>query len=251
MTTKRTQEPAVPTLVSVFAEMEAANSIEELRKSFDEFVRELGLTTFQLSEITDPDNFPGTNLSFGTLPAAYIKQYWERGNDLFHDPMIRAILSSNQPVRLRQMQTSHSPNKLEQQILEQRKKQGVQDGYGFPLKGRLNRLAMVTVHGDVSRFDRADLARIELLCIMLYRRATELTPLPEHLQIPKHAQLTTRERECLSWVAKGKTNWDISQILMITERTVQYHVENACEKLGAGGRLQAVVIAARKLEIIL
>jgi len=63
--------------------------------------------------------------------------------------------------------------------------------------------------------------------------------------------LTDRERECLTWVSKGKTNWDISQILMITERTVQYHVENAREKLGVDTRLQAVVAAARLLEIVL
>lgn len=55
--------------------------------------------------------------------------------------------------------------------------------------------------------------------------------------------LTTREREVLQWAARGKTGWEIAQILSLSTRTVTYHVENARSKLGAASRAQAVVAA--------
>ena len=56
-------------------------------------------------------------------------------------------------------------------------------------------------------------------------------------------KLTKRERECLSWVAAGKTDWEISQILKIAEQTVHEYVQNALIKLNATTRAQAVAIA--------
>ncbi|MEK6748940.1 MAG: LuxR C-terminal-related transcriptional regulator [Pseudomonadota bacterium] len=57
--------------------------------------------------------------------------------------------------------------------------------------------------------------------------------------------LTGREREILQWILAGKTSWEISRILAISQRTVTYHVQNAMSKLGASTRSQAVANAAR------
>jgi len=52
--------------------------------------------------------------------------------------------------------------------------------------------------------------------------------------------LSRREQEVLTWLRRGKTSWDISVILSISERTVNYHVANIIRKLGATNRIQAV-----------
>ncbi|HEY7549899.1 MAG TPA: helix-turn-helix transcriptional regulator [Hyphomicrobiaceae bacterium] len=49
----------------------------------------------------------------------------------------------------------------------------------------------------------------------------------------------------LAWVAAGKSDWAIGQILNISGKTVNFHVENAKRKLGAGTRVQAVMAAMR------
>jgi DNA-binding CsgD family transcriptional regulator len=46
-------------------------------------------------------------------------------------------------------------------------------------------------------------------------------------------------------VAAGKSDWAIAQILGISRKTVNFHVENAKRKLGASTRVQAVLAAAR------
>ncbi len=56
--------------------------------------------------------------------------------------------------------------------------------------------------------------------------------------------LSTREKEVLGWLRMGKTSWDISVILRISERTVNYHVNNIMRKLGVVNRMQAVSMAA-------
>jgi len=55
--------------------------------------------------------------------------------------------------------------------------------------------------------------------------------------------LSSREKEVLLWLKQGKSSWDMSVIFGISERTVNYHVYNIMEKLGAINRPQAVSIA--------
>ena len=57
--------------------------------------------------------------------------------------------------------------------------------------------------------------------------------------------LTQREITCLSWAADGKTSWEISRILDLAERTVNFHIHNACQKLGVHGRQAAITAALR------
>ncbi|HEU4357860.1 MAG TPA: response regulator transcription factor [Xanthobacteraceae bacterium] len=61
---------------------------------------------------------------------------------------------------------------------------------------------------------------------------------------PKLVQLNDREVETLTWVARGKTSAEIAQILGLTKRTVDFHIDNARSKLGAATRTQAVIKAA-------
>lgn len=55
--------------------------------------------------------------------------------------------------------------------------------------------------------------------------------------------LSEREREVLAWMKQGKTNWEISVILDISERTVKFHVQNIERKLNAVNKAHAIAIA--------
>jgi DNA-binding CsgD family transcriptional regulator len=56
----------------------------------------------------------------------------------------------------------------------------------------------------------------------------------------EHFMLTCREQACLNWAAKGKTSWEISQILSISERTVNFHLGNCIRKTNSCNRQQAI-----------
>ncbi len=57
--------------------------------------------------------------------------------------------------------------------------------------------------------------------------------------------LTAREVEVLTWVARGKSAWEVGEILHIAKRTVDEHVQTAVRKLGAVNRTHAVAMAVR------
>jgi len=53
--------------------------------------------------------------------------------------------------------------------------------------------------------------------------------------------LTLKERECLRWCKEGKTNWEIGEIMSISEKTVEFHLSNTIKKLNVSNRITAVV----------
>lgn len=57
--------------------------------------------------------------------------------------------------------------------------------------------------------------------------------------------LSQRERQCLEWAAAGKTDWEIGQILSLSEKTVNVYINRAKTKFGVKTRAQAILKAAR------
>jgi len=62
--------------------------------------------------------------------------------------------------------------------------------------------------------------------------------------LPQFAKLKDREIEVLTWVARGKTSAEIAATLSMSKRTVDFHLDNARDKLKAGTRTEAAIIAA-------
>jgi DNA-binding response OmpR family regulator/DNA-binding CsgD family transcriptional regulator len=78
-------------------------------------------------------------------------------------------------------------------------------------------------------------------------RVTEVREDGKIAVLQKHNGLTRREAEVLLWVSYGKTNKTISEILDISPRTVNKHLEQVFRKLGVETRAAATAIAVRYL----
>jgi DNA-binding CsgD family transcriptional regulator len=89
-----------------------------------------------------------------------------------------------------------------------------------------------------------EVARAHQLAVVRRKGDWELVePVPASA---KDRGLTRREREAVWWAARGKSAWEIGQILHISKRTVDEHIQKAARKLGAVNRTQAVAIALRE-----
>ena len=53
--------------------------------------------------------------------------------------------------------------------------------------------------------------------------------------------LTDRETEALTWAARGKSSGDIAVLMDVSERTVNFHIDNVMRKVGVATRVQAAV----------
>ncbi|MGJ8693682.1 MAG: response regulator [Thalassotalea sp.] len=70
---------------------------------------------------------------------------------------------------------------------------------------------------------------------------------PQDLQA--NLPITKRESEVLYWLSYGKTSWEISQILTMSPRTVNKHLEQIYKKLGVDNRTSAAAISIRLLDV--
>jgi DNA-binding NarL/FixJ family response regulator len=76
-------------------------------------------------------------------------------------------------------------------------------------------------------------------------RLNHLDPQADIARLQAHFVLTQREAEVLLWISYGKPNRVISEILVISPRTVNKHLEQIFEKLGVETRAAAAAFAVR------
>jgi DNA-binding response OmpR family regulator len=69
----------------------------------------------------------------------------------------------------------------------------------------------------------------------------------DNLVLKRKLALTQRESEVLMWIARGKSNRDIAEILDLSPRTVNKHLEQIYAKLGVENRASAAALAVRML----
>jgi DNA-binding response OmpR family regulator/DNA-binding CsgD family transcriptional regulator len=78
-------------------------------------------------------------------------------------------------------------------------------------------------------------------------RVTQVEPRQDAERLRRHFALTSREAEVLLWIARGKSNKDISTVLGISPRTVNKHLEQIFEKLGVENRASAAALTIQAL----
>lgn len=76
---------------------------------------------------------------------------------------------------------------------------------------------------------------------------TEASDLPNEARLSDRLGLTMREAEVLNWISQGKSNRDIGEILSLSPRTVNKHLEQIYSKLGVENRTAAAAVAIRTL----
>lgn len=116
-------------------------------------------------------------------------------------------------------------------------------------EGRLPEAVYAVLGGDASQalltlagvqLSVRNMGRVGMGETMLLLEQRSANAAPSRLA---HAALTPRETEVLSWLAKGKTNRDIGDILGMSHRTVNKHLEHIFEKLGVETRAAAAALA--------
>jgi LuxR family transcriptional regulator, quorum-sensing system regulator BjaR1 len=116
---------------------------------------------------------------------------------------------------------------------------GINEGLCFSIQHRRRPNISAVFYGrhlDISAEARSSL---QVLALFTHERLARLGAWPQGAG----TVLTQREADCLAWVARGKTDWEISEILSISENTVHWYIEQAKRKLGVPTRVQAVVAA--------
>jgi DNA-binding CsgD family transcriptional regulator len=127
-------------------------------------------------------------------------------------------------------------------FIEECRKFGVHSGITIPLHGPGTEVELISLSMRDGK-PRSDFGTslIYAVTVQYWSRFGELGRIG-YAEIP---HLTGKEIECLKWCKEGKTNWEIGEILLTSEKTVEFHVSNAIRKLGACNRITAVVMGIK------
>lgn len=183
-----------------------------------------------------------TSVQINNLPSRWIESYRQRSFWSI-DPTLKHAERSSLPMiwgGSTALGSSHAKLEI---FLHEACEAGLTSGITFPLRGVNGEWGFFNCSSWKEPTDLAPqiaehLPYLHLLSKYAFEKTIRLAE--QQGSVSTFSRLSIREDECLKWSAEGKTAWEISRILGISERTVVFHLNNAGAKLNACNRVQAM-----------
>jgi len=227
-------------MASIFDAKDKSDFIERLTKA----VRTCGFESFLIGLELRSANGGLIHHVASAYPMEWQKIYAERQYALL-DPTVSYCQRSVEPLVWHEQIFAEAGCRT---LLEEAQGYGVSHGISASVHERGGRKSMLSLARDQGfRSNGAEKSRLvayaRILSSCIHVVASRLIA-PE-IEDPGRPALSRQERECLQWVAKGKTSWEIGQIMRISEPTVVFHLKNVMKKLETVNRHQALAVALR------
>ena len=225
--------------IQAFTQATTADEITALCRAFGE---RLGFNAFVYA-LRIPTKLVDAQLVIHqTYPVAWTEHYLEhRYYDV--DPVLEYCTTNFTPLTWDRVQ--REPGSEAASMMNMAEDFGLRAGVSMPVHspfGELGILSFAIDQGtrDAQQTALAAVPHVQLLSAYLHEAVRRVERLA--VSAPE-AELTMRELECLRWVADGKSSWAIGQIMSLSERTVNFHIERAMGKLNVCNRQHAVAKA--------
>lgn len=171
------------------------------------------------------------------LPVGYENTYL-RNDWQSIDPFLRTSNQTVSPFYWRGIEGDARLQDKERTFIKDSRDLMVHSGVTVPFHGPALKKDLINL--SMREFKVAESRRLPLIYAMAVQAWLRSSQLHNDLRVQRPV-LSMREVECLRWIREGKTNWEISQILSISEKTVEFHTANLMRSLKANSRLAAVL----------
>ncbi|MEQ7874245.1 LuxR family transcriptional regulator [Sphingomonas sp. ASV193] len=189
---------------------------------------------FALTHHVDPRRGPRPTIRLANYPAEWV-DYFDRHRLGPVDPIHRASHLTSVGFVWSQVPAMIALTKRDVDILEGAARSGLGDGFTIPahVPGEtLGSCSFATQRGR--SLDGEVLPAAQLVGLFAFEAARRLYRVrSSDVAVPA---LTDRQRDCVVWAARGKSDWEISRILGISHETVIAHVKQARERYGVAKR---------------
>jgi DNA-binding CsgD family transcriptional regulator len=155
------------------------------------------------------------------------------------DIVPRAALAAGMPIRWTDVWKSTELTSEEREFLQAMRRIDFSDGFSMPCYGPNSRNAVVGIGKMASGTDTSP-SHLALLHFAAQAAHLRICTLFAD-EVTRDRQLSTREKEILDWVARGKSNGVIAEILAISPGTVDTYMRRIYEKLEVSDRTSAAV----------
>ena len=223
---------------------ERITRINELKLAFRQATEEMGFRFFACVSHVDPLNPPDSAIIIHTFPRRWIKHFSERRLDRI-DPVFQYASRTAQPFFWGDAGFLAGLSERQKAIMAEAEEAGLSRGFTVPIHspGALPASCTVIPYTDVgAENDPLSYLAVYLMAVYLYETASRIVA-PRLVALRSLPKLTAQEQRCLRYVAQGKSDWAIAQIMGLSQSTVHHHVERAKKRLGTATRVQAVVQA--------
>jgi DNA-binding CsgD family transcriptional regulator len=227
--------------LSFIKNAQSINTVADLTTEFEKFAQPFGIDIFSCTEIAKPGKPASFDTLFGIQRPEWI-QHYKRQDYGRIDPAVRSVLTHTKAFRWIDVDQEDDPT-LRRLFGEAREFLG-QEGIVVPIHGPRGHIHVVLLNGDRIDDSPETLPLIRMASVYYAEIGVELQE--EGQDESSDSFLSSRQIECLSWAAEGKSDWEIGAIIGISENTVHRHIEKAKAILGVRTRMQAVIAAWRR-----
>ena len=213
---------------------------------FDLELKKYGFHAWLITGLPNPGGRIDSLMMLNGWPVGWSELYTKL--DLVqNDPVVAHCFRSNVPFEWTDAPYDAETNPRAKDVMDRATDFRMNHGFCVPIHSSEGFQAVVTMAGDVVNLEGHAKRALHLMSLYAYGKALELG----RACMPQPKILTKREREILQWTSAGKTAWEVSQILGISEQTVVTHLKAAAVKFDAPNRTATVVAALRRGEISL
>jgi LuxR family transcriptional activator of conjugal transfer of Ti plasmids len=231
--------------VDVFiSAINAAKNIESLSAATYRQICHQGFEFFSYQLIAAPIG-PRPLLYMTSYPKGWTMRYFEK-HYISDDMVTRHAAQTIRPFLWPEIGALQSFTQTQRTFFHEATEFGIKAGGTVPVHGPGAAKALFSVAANMSEAAFAQLfilQRHELQLIATYAHEHILRLGLDSPPPPPTIKLSPRELEILTWTARGKTAWEISTILSLSEATVRDYAERAAIKLGSTNKIQSVAIA--------
>jgi DNA-binding CsgD family transcriptional regulator len=232
-------------LDSFISDMDSAESVEDVFDLLRKQVERTGFTMYTYILMVSPDEkSPANPLWVSSYPLNWTEHYLENhmGPD---DLVVRHSAISGVPFSWADLKKRYVFTKAQKLVFSEGREVGIKCGATVPIHGPGKAVATFSVanDNDDEEFQKLFKEKRHELHIMATYAHEKLIQLGIGKETAYDVKLTAREIEILTWTARGKTRWEISEILSLSEETVKTHLTHAAQKLGVSNKAHAVSIA--------
>ena len=222
-----------------------ANIVEDIHHVCADLCQECGFEQF-IYAASVPTSFVKPSLIIISGYASEWRDHYNTQHYMGVDPTVAYCAHNILPLNWMSLESQVSSNPQLHRFMSEARDFGLNSGISFPIHTAQGDSAMLSLaspeqhHKTQPRIVEA-MPYVQLFTAYLHETVRRV--FAEQMLPVSHVELTPREQECLLWVTEGKTTWETSQILNISERTVTFHLQNTVDKLGVVNRQQAVARA--------
>ena len=231
---------------SVGLDPTSARSVGELEKIATDFAQAIGCEHFSYL-VTRPPRGKATckNVFISSYAPEWNARYLERNYRLY-DPVATISKKTRVPYFWGQRGFLRAYEKAERYVFHEAAEFGILEGYSVPVVGPEFDSAIFSVvvdgRNEIARVVRGEIGALQIFAAKFHDAAIRL----EGAENPQgNIELTSREKEVLTWTAEGYSSEEVGARLGLSASAVNYHITNCCRKLGAGNKIQAVALAIR------